>query len=183
MTFRAALIAGLLAAGRLAADDDPGAPRDFSVHGQLTYQLQGHGAFDAPYEGANSFQSRKEIRGSFTSTLFVGRRLWAGAEAYVNVEALAGQGLSSVLGLASPPNGETYRVDSTQLKANLARLFVRHTFPLGGESEIQEDEENQLAGKRAARRVVVTVGKISGTDVFDDNTYAHEPRTQFNTWS
>jgi len=183
MTFRAALIAGLLAAGRLAADDDPGPPRDFSVHGQLTYQLQGHGAFDAPYEGANSFQSRKEIRGSFTSTLFVGRRLWAGAEAYVNVEALAGQGLSSVLGLAAPPNGETYRVDSTQLKVNLARLFVRQTFALGGASEEQEDDENQIRGPRGTRRLVVTAGKISGTDVFDGNAYAHEPRTQFNNWS
>ena len=86
--------------------------RDWSFHGQLTYQLQTHGSFDSPYEGTNSFQSRKETRGSFTSTLFLGRRLWTGGEAYVNLELLAGQGLSHVLGLAAPPNGETYRVDS-----------------------------------------------------------------------
>ena len=183
MKFRTALLAGVLAAGRLAADDDPGPSRDFSVHGQLTYQLQGHGGFDAPYEGANSFQDRKETRASFTSTLFVGRRLWADAEIFVNVEAIAGQGLSSVLGLAGPPNGETYRVDSTQLKANLARLFVRQTFALGGASEDQEDVENQIQGSRRTRRLVVTAGKISGTDVFDANTYAHDPRTQFNNWS
>jgi high affinity Mn2+ porin len=182
MWFRTALIAALLAAGRLAADD-PEPPRDWSVHGQLTYQLQTHGSFEAPYEGTNSFQDRKETRGSFTSTLFVGRRLWAGAEAYVNVEAIAGQGLSRVLGLAAPSNGETYRVDSTQLKANLARLFVRQTFALGGAGEAQEDDQNQIQGPRRARRLVVTAGKISGTDVFDANTYAHEPRTQFNNWS
>jgi high affinity Mn2+ porin len=163
--------------------DQPAANRDWSLHGQATYQLQGHGSFSSPYEGANSLQNRSEGHGSFTATLYLGRRLWTGGEAYVNVELIAGQGLSRVLGLASPPNGETYRVDSTQLKANLARLFVRQTFPLGGESESREDEENQIGGHRATRRAVVTVGKISGTDIFDDNAYAHDPRTQFNTWS
>src|SRR5450830_546 len=166
------------------ATDDAAVPeRDWSLHGQLTYQLQAHGSFDSSYEGPNSFQNRKETRGSFTSTLFLGRRLWTGGEAYVNVELIAGQGLSRVLGLAAPPNGETYRVDSTRLKANLARLFLRQTFALDGEGEAQDDEENQLQGRRAARRIVVTIGKISGTDVFDANAYAHEPRTQFNNWS
>src|ERR1017187_7331826 len=166
-----------------AAADVPVPERDWSLHGQLTYQLQGHGSFDSPYEGTNSFQDRKETRGSFTSTLFLGRRLWTGGEAYVNVELIAGQGLSRVLGLAAPPNGETYRVDSTGLKANLARLLLRQTFALDGEEEAQDDGENQIQGRRAARRVVVTVGKISLTDVFDANAYAHDPRTQFNNWS
>lgn len=166
-----------------AAADVPAPERDWSLHGQLTYQLQGHGSFDSRYEGPNSFQDRKETRGSFTSTLFLGRSLWTGGEAYVNVELIAGQGLSRVLGLAAPPNGETYRVDSTSLKLNLARLFLRQTFGMGGEREAQEDGENQLQGRRTSRQFVVTVGKISGTDVFDANTYAHEPRTQFNNWS
>ena len=190
----AACFAGLLAAPSAAQQvpaTPPATPSDasqtapeWSFHGQATWQLQGHGAFDSPYEGENSFQSRKETRGSFTATLFVGRRLWTGGEAFVNVEAIAGQGLSRVLGLAGPPNGETYRVDSTQLKANLARVFLRQTFVLrGGETDRQEDEENQLAGARSSRRIVVTAGKISGTDVFDGNTYAHDPRSQFNNWS
>jgi high affinity Mn2+ porin len=166
-----------------ATNDAPAPERDWSLHGQLTWQLQGHGSFDSPYEGPNSFQSRKETRGSFTSTLFLGGRLWTGGEAYVNVELIAGQGLSRVLGLSAPPNGETYRVDSTRLKANLARLFLRQTFALGGDGEAQDDGENQLQGRRAARRIVVTAGKFSGTDVFDANAYAHEPRTQFNNWS
>src|SRR5450631_855008 len=175
-----ALVAVLFSA---PAPAQPAPDRDWSLHGQLTYQLQGHGTFDSPYEGQNSFQNRQETRGSFTSTLFLGRRLWTGGEAYVNVELIAGQGLSGVLGLAAPPNGETYRVDSTQLKANLARLFLRQTFALGGEREPQGDEENQLQGSHTARRIVVTVGKISVTDVFDANSYAHDPRTQFNNWS
>ncbi|MGZ6972002.1 MAG: carbohydrate porin, partial [Thermoanaerobaculia bacterium] len=149
-----ALVAVLFSA---PASAQPAPERDWSLHGQLTWQLQGHGAFDSPYEGPNSFQNRNETRGSFTSTLFLGRRLWTGGEAYVNVELIAGQGLSRVLGLAAPPNGETYRVDSTELKANLARLFLRQTFELGGEEEARNDEENQLQGRGAARRIVVTV--------------------------
>jgi hypothetical protein len=31
--------------------------------------------------------------------------------------------------------------------------------------------------------VVLTVGKLSGTDIFDANTYSHDARTQFNNWS
>jgi high affinity Mn2+ porin len=181
--FRPVLLVAALSAGSSAAEEAPVLPRDWSFHGQLTYQLQTHGSFESPYEGTNSFQSRSETRGSFTATVFLGRRLWTGAEAYVNVEAIAGQGLGRVLGLAAPPNGETYRVDSKELKANLARLFLRQTFALGNTVETQEDEENRLAGRVPTRRVVVTLGKISGTDVFDDNASAHDPRTQFNNWS
>jgi len=159
-------------------------PRDWSLHAQSTYQVQTHGPFDAPYEGANSFQNRSETRGSFTATFYAGRRLWTGGEIFVNVELIAGQGLSRVLGLAAPPNGETYRVDSPQLKGNLARIFLRQTFDLGGGAhEGQEDDENRIKGLIPSHRIVVTLGKVSGTDIFDDNSYAHDPRTQFNNWS
>lgn len=157
--------------------------RDWSLHAQSTYQVQTHGSFDAPYEGTNSFQNRSETHGSFTATLYGGRRLWAGGELFVNLEFIAGEGLSKVLGLAGPPNGETYRVDSTQLKANLARIFLRQTFDLGGARQGQEDDQNRLQGPVPSHRLVVTLGKVSGTDIFDDNAYARDPRTQFNNWS
>ena len=175
----------LLGAATLLRADDASLPdpRDWSLHGQTTYQVQTHGSFPSPYEGPNSFESRSETHGSFTATFFAGRRLWTGGEVFVNLEFLAGQGLSRVLGLASPPNGETYRVDSTQLKANLARVFLRQTFDFDGAREGQEDDQNRLQGPVPSHRLVVTVGKISGTDVFDDNAYAHDPRTQFNSWS
>lgn len=64
----------------------------WSFHAQLTYQLQGHGAFDAPYEGQNSLQNRKEIRGSYTTTLYLGHRLWEGGEVYGDAELQAGGG-------------------------------------------------------------------------------------------
>ena len=183
----AILLAGAAVRGQTAASGPPPAGEegsaDWSFHGQLTYQLQGHGEFTAPYSGPNSLQDRTETRGSFTATLFLGRSLWKGGELYANPELIAGSGVSRVLGLAGPPNGETYRVDSTRLKLSLARLFVRQTFGLGGESRPVESDENQIAGRRPSRRVVVTAGKFSGTDVFDANTDSHDPRTQFNNWT
>jgi len=184
--FALAFLPFLGAAPCLHGQNAPAPPpeaRDWSLHAQSTYQVQTHGSFDAPYAGANSFQDRSETHGSFTATLYAGRRLWAGGEAFVNVELIAGQGLSKVLGLAGPPNGETYRVDSPELKANLARIFLRQTFDLGGAREGQEDDQNRLQGTVPASRIVVTLGKVSGTDIFDDNVYAHDPRTQFNNWS
>ena len=174
------LVPALLAA---QSAPTPAQAEDWSFHAQLTYQLQGHGAFDAPYQGRNSFLDRKEIRGSYTTTLYLGRRLWKGGEAYADLEMQAGSGVSAVLGLAGPPNGETYRVDSTTLKAGLARLFLRQTWDQGGSPAPVESGQNQLAGEQDSRRVVLTVGKFSGTDVFDGNSYAHDARTQFNNWS
>jgi Mg2+-importing ATPase len=167
----------------IASPQSDAAAPSWSVHGQITYQLQGHGEFHAPYEGQNSFLNRDETRGSFTSTLFFGYRAWHGGEVYVNPELIAGQGLSAVLGLASPPNGETYRVDSTQAKLTLGRLFLRQTWSLDQGSEPVDDGPNQLAGRRTGSRVVLTVGKFSATDVFDANLYAHDPRSQFDSWS
>lgn len=155
----------------------------WSLHGQATTVTQGHGAFPSPYSGPNSLESRKEIRTSFTTTLFLGRRLWEGGELYVNPEAAAGQGISHVLGLAGAANGEIYRVDSPELKASLARVFLRQTWNLGGATEAVAPDANQLGGRRNTRRIVLTLGRFSAGDVFDQNAYAHDPRSQFLNWA
>ncbi|HET6330155.1 MAG TPA: carbohydrate porin [Holophagaceae bacterium] len=184
MTKRLPLLSFLCLSSFLAAQSSPEPmPGPWSFHAQLTYQLQGNGAFSAHYAGQNSFEDRKEIRGSYTTTFYLGRKLWEGGEVYINPELIAGSGLSQVLGLAGPPNGETYRVDSTELKVNLARLFFRQTWNLGEPAERVEDGLNQVAGRNSKDRIVLTAGKFSGTDVFDGNTYAHDARTQFNNWS
>jgi len=158
-------------------------PETWSLHGQATTVIQGHGAFPSPYAGVNSLESRKEIRTSFTSTLFLGRRLWEGGELYANPEAAAGQGISRVLGLAGAANGEIYRVDSPELKVSLARVFLRQTWSLGGATEAVAPDANQLGGNRSTRRIVMTVGRFSAGDVFDANAYAHDPRSQFLNWA
>ena len=158
-------------------------PETWSIHGQATTVTQGHGAFISPYAGENSLESRKEVRNSFTATLFLGGRLWDGAELYVNPELIAGQGVSHVLGLGAASNGEIYRVDSPDLKLALSRLFLRQGWDLGGGTESVTADQNQLAGSRARRRIVMTAGKLALGDIFDANVYAHDPRTQFLNWA
>ncbi len=66
---------------------------------------------------------------------------------------------------------------------NVARVFLRQTFGLGGEQEKVEDGLNTIAGKRDVSRLTFTVGKMSVGDIFDDNAYSHDPRTTFMNWS
>jgi hypothetical protein len=183
--FRVLLLSStfLAGSGPLWSQASDPAPETWSIHGQATTITQGHGAFDAPYAGINSFESRKEVRNSFTSTLFLGRRLWEGAEFYADPELAGGQGDSHVLGLAAAPNGEIYRVDSSELKLSLARLFLRQTWGFGGGAEAVAADQNQLAGSHDRRRLVLTAGRIALGDVFDNNAYAHDPRSQFLNWT
>ncbi len=176
-------VALALAAACLGASAQEAGDAAWNLHGQGTLVVQGHGAFDSPYAGPNSFQSRKETRTSFTATLFAGWRPWPGCELYLNPELSAGTGVSQVLGLAGAPNGEIYRVDSPQLKLSLARVFLRQTWSFGGASQRVGSDQNQLAGSQPGRRLVLTAGRFSTLDVFDANSYAHDPRTQFLNWA
>jgi len=155
----------------------------WSLHWQMTYNLQWHGTFPSPYSGPNSFQSRNEGHGTSTTTFFAGRRLWSGADGYLNVEAAGGQGLSGVFGLMSPPTGDSYRVGDPSLRVVLARAYVRQTWDLGGSPQPVDDDQNQVAGALSSRRVDLLVGKFCLTDFLDHNTYAGDARTQFNSWS
>jgi high affinity Mn2+ porin len=65
----------------------------------------------------------------------------------------------------------------------LARLYVQQTLNFGGEVEKVEPGPNQLAETVSKSRLEVRVGKMAVGDVFDDNAYAHDPRTQFLNWS
>ncbi|HEY9155987.1 MAG TPA: carbohydrate porin [Opitutaceae bacterium] len=155
----------------------------WSFHFQATTITQAHDVFSAPYAGENSLQREEPWRTTETMTLFLGVRLWSGGEFYIDPEASGGRGLSGATGLAGFPNGEATRVGNPQLTPYLARLFFRQTFALSEESEPVEADLNQIAGKRAHSNVIVTFGKLAAGDVFDDNTYSHDPRTQFENWS
>lgn len=118
-----------------------------------------------------------------TSTLYLGARVWKGAELYVNPELSGGSGLSRALGVAGFPNGESFRVGDSQPRVYLARLMLRQTIAVGPETEAVPDEANQLGGRRPIRRWTLTVGKFGIGDFFDDNAYSHDPRTQFLNWA
>ncbi|GAC1496818.1 MAG: hypothetical protein NVS1B6_02180 [Steroidobacteraceae bacterium] len=166
-----------------ALDTPSGTPREaFALHGQITYVEQETSGFKAPYSGANSLSPRS---GKETTdvTLYLGARLWAGAEAWINPELDQGFGLNNTLGVAGFPSGEAYKVGKNQPYLRLPRFFVRQTFNLLGEREAIESQANQLGDARSLNRWVLTIGKFGVTDLFDVNQYAHDPRGDFLNWA
>ncbi|MGO8912347.1 MAG: carbohydrate porin [Bradyrhizobium sp.] len=155
----------------------------WNVHGQLTFIEQGYPDFHSPYQGANSLTGSSQIQNTTSATAFVGFRPWDGTEIYVNPELMQGFGLSNTLGVAGFPNGEAQKSDFPEPRMDIARVFVRQTFGLGGEQEDVEDGPNQLAGKQDISRITVTAGRFAVIDLFDGNSYSHDPRVDFLNWN
>jgi high affinity Mn2+ porin len=167
------------AAAAATARADP-APEDWSIHAQSTVIEQWHGGFTSPYEGENSLDGQAEDAHTVSATLFLGRALWSGAGIYLDPEMTQGGGLSGTLGLAGFSNGEaTHTSGGNAPQFDIARLFVRQTIGLGGAREPVTDDQNQLCGSEDVNRLTLTLGKLSATDIFDNNSYSHDPRTQF----
>ena len=53
---------------------------------------------------------------------------------------------------------------------------------MGGDTQTVADDALDLAGKVNVSRLVLTVGRFSAKDIFDNNSYANDPRTQFMSW-
>jgi len=155
----------------------------FGIHFQATGLSQWHPAFPQLYSGLNSLSAHSEWKTSLTSTLYLGVRLWQGAAFYGGPEVSAGGGFSHTLGIAGFPNGEVYRVDNPTPKIFLARAFLRQVIGLSGSKERIDSDLDELAGEEDPERIVLTFGKFSLTDLLDDNTYSHDPRTQFLNWA
>ncbi len=155
----------------------------WSLHEQMTFVDQYHPAFRSPYRGTNSLDPGSRGNETFDMTAYAGVRLWVGGELYVNPEVDQGFGLSNTLGVAGYPNGEAYKVGKSDPYLRLQRLFLRLTFDPGGPVETVAPGPNQLGGTRTANNLVITAGKISVTDIFDANAYAHDPRADFLNWS
>jgi high affinity Mn2+ porin len=159
----------------------------YSAHAQATMVTQKHDIFHSPYVGPLSLVPSEPYATSVTGTLFLDARIWeyegSFSELVFNPEMAGGKGFSNSSGIAGFPNGEMTRVGVVEPTPYIARLFLRHTWGLGGEQEKVEDEVNRIAGMRDVDRITFTVGKFSVTDLADDNRYSHDPRTQFLPWS
>ena len=154
----------------------------FAVHFQLTCIGQYHAPFQAKYIGYNSLQLKEKAAVSVTSTLFFGTRLWKGAYLFFNPEIAGGAGLSKTSGVAGFPNGETFRVGAPEPKVYIARMYLSQYISLSKNKVYQPDDFNQVAAYIPESYISFTVGRFSVADFFDDNSYAHDPRTQFMNW-
>lgn len=177
---QAHVFAAIAALYPLAAAADT---ESWAVHGQATFVEQFHPAFTAPYGGANSMAPVAQGRETFDATLFAGVRPWDGGEAWANLELDQGFGLSNTLGAAAFPSAEAYKVGKSVPYYRLQRLFFRQTFDLGGDTQTVEGAANQLAGSRTRDNLVLTGGKMSVGDIFDTNSYAHDPKADFLNWA
>jgi high affinity Mn2+ porin len=164
------------------AADDTG-PGSFEIHGQSTFIYQGYPAFSAAYDGPNSLPAAGQARETWTTSLFLGVRLWRGAEFYFNPELLQGFGVASTTGAGGYVNGEAQKSNFPYPRLNPSRVFLRQEFGLGGETEKVESDYGQLAGTKDVSRITVQIGKYAVHDLFDTNDYAQDSRVDFLNWS
>ncbi|MHB8260981.1 MAG: carbohydrate porin [Bacteroidia bacterium] len=156
----------------------------WSCHFQFTSIWQAHPSFQAKYSGINSLNRASESAMSITSTLYLGRKLWKNASFFFNPEISGGSGLSSTLGLAGAPNGETFRIGTVAPALYMARCFFEQHIALKkSNTEHRDGDQNQMADNIPASRITISVGKFSLADFFDDNAYSHDPRSEFMNWS
>lgn len=164
-------------------DPEKGEREWYSVHFQLTAATQAHPSFFAKYSGKNSMSPDAETASAFVSTLYGDLRLWPGAELLVDPELSGGLGLSHTLGVAAFPSGIVYRVGDPAPAIYLARLAISQTIGLGGGKVVNEAGPNELVGRRDKNQLAITVGRLSVTDVFDGNRWAHDASTRFFNWA
>jgi high affinity Mn2+ porin len=161
---------------------DPAA-QNWNWHVQNTDIVQGYPGFSSKYSGPNSLPGGGETRETVSLDLLGGVRLWPGAEAHIDGLMWQGFGVGSTLGAEGYPNGEAFRLGTAAPEVTITRLFLRQTIGFGGESEKIEDDQLTLAGQQDVSRLTFTLGRMSVKDVFDNNTYANDPRTQFMNWA
>jgi high affinity Mn2+ porin len=156
--------------------------QNWNFHAQSTFIVQGYPGFSAQYSGPNSLPPGGQIRQTISVDVMAGARLWPGAEAHVDGMMWQGFGVGNSMGVEGFPNGEAFRLGTDVPNGTLSRLFIRQTIGLGGAQETVQDDELNLAGTRDISRITLTVGRFSAKDIFDNNAYANDPRTQFMNW-
>ena len=159
-------------------------PDWLSLHIQGTYTTQGHGPFHSNIsDGPQSMLSKEQMAETADATLYLGVRLGE-LEVYFNPEMDQGYGPSSTYGVAAYTTGEAYKAGHYLPYYRNPRFFGRYVYDLeGGETVNVEDGINQLSGTHQSNNVTVTIGKFGIPDIFDTNTYAHDPKNDFLNWA
>jgi high affinity Mn2+ porin len=156
----------------------------FVSSGQFTYMWHRKDSFPAAYTNLNgspnSLSPERERSYTTTATMFLGVKPWDGGELYFVPEMITELPLSDLHGLGgSFQNGELEKNGKRQPTIYIARLFLRQTWGMGGESINVESGQMQLAKSTDSRRFVLTAGNLAVIDVFDRNAYAGDVRQQF----
>lgn len=155
-----------------------------SLHFKQTFVEQYHPDFHSSVElGNKSLLNTEESALSSVSTLYFGCNTWKNGEFYFNPEAAGGSGFSGATGLAGFSNGTTFRVGSPAPSVYVARLFFRQLIPLSKDYTYREPDVNILGKKVPRERLIITLGKFSLSDIFDQNVTSHDPTSSLLNWS
>jgi hypothetical protein len=176
----AAFSATVCATDEAASDDTDSA---WIAHFQSTYIWQQKPAFYSAYSGPNSLDSSDDKSYTWSATAFLGWRPLEHTEIYLNPEVVQGDPFSNLSGLGGAVNGEAQKVTGTNPTLYRARLFLRQTISLGGEQQLVDESADQFADKVDRHRIVITAGNFAANDIFDNNSYDHDPRSQFLNWT
>lgn len=178
-----------------AGDKEEVKTERYSVHAQSTNVVQAIPKFYARYDGPKSFPSKGVGDVLTQNDLFLGLRLWEGGAVYVNPEINLGYGPGNSTGSAAYPDGLAQKIGRDAPYMRFQRYFLRQIIGLdssgdrvndpdeGSRSEVLESVQNQVSGKVDKDRIIITLGKFSVGDVFDDNVYAHDPTTGFMSFA
>ena len=181
--------------GQGGGDNEEVKPERYSVHAQTTTVVQALPKFYATYDGPHSFPSKGVGDVLTQNDLYMGVRLWEGGAAYLNPEINEGYGPGNSTGSAAYPDGLAQKLGRAAPYMRFQRYFLRQIIGLdpggdrvndpdeGSRSEVLESIQNQISGKVDRDRIILTLGKFSVGDVFDDNVYAHDPTTGFMSFA
>jgi high affinity Mn2+ porin len=182
--------APLAAAGAQASDDSTGTGsarwHPYLLGTQINVIGQDLRPMRSPYEGPNSLTARGDSKISHAYGVYGGVDAVHGVQAYLDVEMIRGKGISRVVGLAGPTNGDVLRQGTIDLGSGpyVARAFVRY---IRSFSSRQRDTLNaapdQIPAIASSDRLEITAGKLAVSDLFDINRYANSTRQQFMNWS
>jgi high affinity Mn2+ porin len=155
----------------------------WNLHMQATYVGDWHSSFPAQYSGPESLDTHALSAETVSADLYFGARLWKGAEFHLDGLFWQGFGFNRTLGIEAFPSAEAYKIGSATGNVCPARVFIRQTIGLGGEEQPVADDSLHLAGQQDISRLTITIGEISVLDIFDQNSYAGDPTTQFLNWA
>ena len=156
----------------------------WNAYGQFTYISSWKAPFSAAYTNANgstnSLLPSGEHSYTGTATLFVGAKLWPGAEGYFVPEVIAERPLSQLRGIGGAiQNFELQKTGAATPQLYRARTFLRQTIGFGGAHVVKTSDPMQLGSVVDARRVVLSVGSFTILDMFDRNSITGDPRQTF----
>lgn len=164
----------------------PGPWQAWVLGAQLNYIAQDLLRLRSPYAGTNSLWAYGDRQMSQAYGVYVGGRIGTRLQAYLDVEWIAGTGISNTTGLAGPTDGDVLRQGSIDLPKDpyIARAFLRYVVPLGGPGwDTLAAAPDQGAMVISSRRLELTAGKLAVTDLIDVNRYASSTRLQFENWA